>query len=59
MIAERLEFQTSNNKQSQHCANTIMEQNKENTAFCKAILGLENLNPDLPLLQQIEEMFSN
>eukprot|EP00967_Tisochrysis_lutea_P081019 scaffold111567_cov19-Tisochrysis_lutea.AAC.1 len=36
-----------------------MEQNKENTALCNAILGLDNLSPDLPFLQQIEEMLNN
>eukprot|EP00983_Pelagomonas_calceolata_P050957 1142201-Pelagomonas_calceolata.AAC.2 len=47
------------NQPAADSANTIMEQNKENTALCNAILGLDNLSPDLPFLQQIEEMLNN
>eukprot|EP00983_Pelagomonas_calceolata_P018351 574483-Pelagomonas_calceolata.AAC.1 len=36
-----------------------MEQNKENLALCNAIAGLEYIDLDLPLLQQIESISSN
>eukprot|EP00983_Pelagomonas_calceolata_P052733 1142979-Pelagomonas_calceolata.AAC.2 len=40
-------------------AKTIMEQNKENQALCNAITGLEYIDFDLPLLQQIDSISSS
>eukprot|EP00983_Pelagomonas_calceolata_P118219 1160484-Pelagomonas_calceolata.AAC.7 len=40
-------------------AKTIIEQNKENQALCNAIMGLEYIDFDLPLLQQIETISSS
>ena len=36
---------------------TILERNKENQVFCKAISELNTLKPDLPLQEQLQELY--